>query len=264
MLLKTTPAKFTTRLLTIFLAAIALLTPATSFAWGSEGHRLIALLALEHLSPATRAELNRLLALEGGATLASISTWADHHRSRSTAAWHYVNLPEDDCHYVESRDCPDGKCVVAAIERQVEKLRTAKSDEERLLALKYIVHLVADVHQPLHAGHQHDKGGNKFQVRAFGRGTNLHALWDSDLIEERLGGAALMLHNAQGMPAPARTMNPAAWAEESCQIVQTEGFYPSSRKVGLLYALRWDVVLRQRLSDAAYRLAWTLDKELRD
>lgn len=260
MLLKTTLSKFTTRLFAVILAAASLLTPATSSAWGSEGHRIIALLALQHLSPAARAEVDWLLALEDGATLASISTWADEHRSPSTAAWHYVNLPEGDCRYVESRDCPDGKCVVAAIERQVEKLRTAKSDEERLLALKYIVHLVADVHQPLHAGHSHDKGGNKHQVRAFGHGTNLHALWDSDLIEERIGGAALLLHNAQGMPEPSRTMKPADWAEESCEIVQTEGFYPSSRKVGVLYAVRWDAVLRQRLSDAAYRLAWTLER----
>jgi hypothetical protein len=262
MLLKTTRSKFAGRLLALVLAATTLLTPTASFAWGSEGHRLIALLALEHLSPPARAEVNRLLPLEEGATLASISTWADEHRSPSTAAWHYVNLPKGDCRYVESRDCPDGKCVVAAIERQVEKLRTSKSDEERLLALKYIVHLVADVHQPLHAGHSHDKGGNKHQVRAFGHGTNLHALWDSGLIEERLGGAALLLHNAQGMPEPGRTMRPADWAEESCAIVQTEGFYPSSRNVGLLYVVRWDSVLRQRISDAAYRLAWTLNRAL--
>lgn len=239
-----------------------MLAPSTSSAWGGGGHRLIALLALRQLTPAARAEVERLLGLEDGATLASISTWADEHPSPSTSRWHYVNLPQADCEYVEHRDCPDGQCVVAAIERQTERLRTGKSDAERLLALKYLVHLVADVHQPPHAGYAHDRGGDQRQLQAFGCGTNLHALWDSGLIEARPGGAALLPINTQGVSAPSHTMNPADWAAESCAIVQSDGFYPSSRKVGALYALRWDATLRQRLSDAAYRLAWTLNNTL--
>lgn len=148
-------------------------------AWGNEGHQIVALIADRHLTPVAKRKVQQLLALEPGATLASISTWADEHRSPATAAWHYVNLPKGNCRYDPARDCPDGRCVVAAIERQVAIYRSNANPEEQLKALKYIVHLVADVHQPLHAGYADDKGGNTYQLQAFGRGTNLHALWDT-------------------------------------------------------------------------------------
>ena len=83
-------------------------------------------------------EVDPLLALEPGATLASISTWADDTRTPSTAAWHYVNLPRDSgCRYDAARDCPDGQCVVAAIERQHKVLMSTAPDVDRLKALKY-------------------------------------------------------------------------------------------------------------------------------
>lgn len=113
------------------------------------------------LSPAARAQVERLLALEPEATLASISTWADEVRSPTTAAWHYVNFPRDaDCHYDTNRMCIQGNCVVGAIERQLAVLPSDAPDEKRLLALKYVVHFIGDVHQPLHAGFADDRGGN--------------------------------------------------------------------------------------------------------
>ena len=170
---------------------LTLAMPVPVNAWGQAGHRLAANLAFEQLTPQARASVERLLTLEPGATLASISTWADETRSPSTAAWHYVNIPRDaGCHYEEARDCPGGQCVVAAIERQRRVLVSGASDVEKLRALKYLAHLVPDVHQPLHAGYADDRGGNKFQLQAFGRGTNLHAVWDTGLIENWPGGRA--------------------------------------------------------------------------
>jgi len=151
-------------------------------AWGSEGHQVIALIAQSQLTPKARGEVDRLLKLEPGATLDSVSTWADEHRNPSTAPWHYVNFPRETCVYEQARDCPDGKCVVGAIERQSKILAFATTDEERLAALKFLVHFVGDVHQPLHAGYLDDKGGNTYQLQAFMRGTNLHALWDTVII----------------------------------------------------------------------------------
>ena len=156
-------------------------TPAQ--AWGSQGHQVIAGLALSQLTPKARAEVDKLLALEPGKTLVSLSTWADEHRSPATARWHYVNFPRDSCSYLPQRDCPDGQCVVAAIDRQTEVLKSDAPPEKRLNALKYLVHLVGDVHQPLHAGYLDDKGGNTYQLQAFMRGSNLHAFWDSGLIK---------------------------------------------------------------------------------
>ncbi|WP_207795963.1 S1/P1 nuclease [Kinneretia aquatilis] len=253
------------------LAAPLLLSSAPAQAWGAEGHRLVASVAEQGLSPAARAEVQRLLALEPGSTLASISTWADEHRSPQTGPWHYVNFPRDGgCNYEPARDCEDGACVVSAIERQVEVLKNDKaSDEARLKALKYVVHLVADVHQPLHAGFADDRGGNSYQVQGFGRGSNLHSLWDSGLMRNRAGGAEglmqdLMLKAGSGSQrVPATDSRAAAqWAVESCRLVSAPGFYPDGHKVDQSYADAHDPALRQRLAEAARRLAGVLNSSL--
>lgn len=141
------------------LAILLLFVCGPVFAWGGAAHRLIAELALERMTPAAKAELAKLLELEPGASPVSISTWADEVRAPSTAAWHYVNLPRDSgCHYESARDCPDGRCVVGAIERQAALLASSAPAGERLKALKYLVHLVGDIHQPLHVGYADDRG----------------------------------------------------------------------------------------------------------
>jgi hypothetical protein len=149
--------------LSLLLAAL----PIPAGAWGSQGHQVVANLAQAQLSAKAKREVDRLLFLEPGQTLASISTWADEHRSPATAAWHYVNFPKNSCAYSADRDCPDGQCVVAAIDRHRDILASTAADEVRLRALKYLVHLVADVHQPLHAGYGEDRGGNSYQLQAF-------------------------------------------------------------------------------------------------
>ncbi len=147
----------------LILAAAAL--PSLAFARGADAHRLVAKVAAEHLTPAAGAEINHLLALEPGATLASISNWADETRTKETAPWHYVNLPRGGgCTYDAVTMCPGGACVVGAIERQEAILASHAPDAERLQALKYVVHFMADVHQPLHAGFADDRGGNTFQL----------------------------------------------------------------------------------------------------
>jgi hypothetical protein len=172
--------------------ALALLsaTPSVALAWGSEGHQRIAEVAADLLTPAARAEALRLLALEPGSTLASISTWADEIRTPSTARWHYVNFERGACSYEAARECPEGQCVVGALDAQLQLLARGGDDIERLKALKWVVHLVADVHQPLHAAFGDDRGGNTFQVQAFGRGSNLHAVWDGGLISQAFSGSA--------------------------------------------------------------------------
>jgi len=165
------------RFLVAAVLTCAALIPLNANAWGSEGHRLIAEVAESQLTATARAEVNRLLALEPGSTLGSISTWADEHRSPATAALHYVNFPRGGgCRYEPGQNCVNGACVVGAIERQTAVLASNAPDEARLKALKHVVHFVADVHQPLHAGFADDAGGNTYQLQAFRRGTNLHAL----------------------------------------------------------------------------------------
>ena len=195
--------------------------------------------------------------------MASVSTWADDVRRPATAPLHYVNLPEDDCNYVRARDCANGRCVVEAINNQIAVLKSSAPDTERLAALKWLIHLVGDVHQPLHVGLAADKGGNLFQVRAFRRGSNLHAVWDSELIRRRAGGLSQLLQDtASPSPAASRPPAPEVWASDSCRLRRDPEFYPSSRKVDQHYAARLDAALVKQLSIAGQRLAETLNVAL--
>jgi hypothetical protein len=253
------------RLCAFICFAAAAFAPPSASAWGREGHEIIAELAERQLTSDAKAELHRLLALEPELTLAAASTWADTHRSSTTGPWHYVNFPRDSCRYQEARDCPGGQCVVGAIERQTKVLSSSAIDEERLKALKYLIHFVADVHQPLHAGYADDKGGNTFQLQAFGRGTNLHALWDTGLIENRAGGPqGLRIELVAELKSngSSRPLEPVQWAEESCRVVQRDGFYPGTHKMGVEYPQTQDATLRLRLLAASRRLAAVLNDAL--
>lgn len=248
----------------VFVAVVACGLVNNAMAWGTQGHQVIATLALTKLTPAARKEVDRLLALEPGETLVSISTWADEHRNPATGPWHYVNFPRDTCTYDALRDCPDGKCVVGAIEKQASILEFEVSDEKRLTALKYLVHFVGDVHQPLHAGYLDDKGGNKYQLQAFMRGSNLHALWDTGLIRNlEVDSEALAKRlRTSASATPGKDLRMSVAAEESCRIVGMPGFYPD-RKVGQDYIEKFTPLMEQRLSIAGARLAGLINKILK-
>jgi hypothetical protein len=249
------------------LAVLGLLWGLDAHAWGAQGHRVIATLAEKELTPAARKEVKRLLAMEPGQTLVSISTWADEHRSEPSRPWHYVNLPRTSCAYKAQRDCADGRCVVAAIQTQIKVLASSAPDEERLIALKYLVHFAGDVHQPLHAGFQDDKGGNTYQLQAFKHGSNLHALWDTGLIES-LGEdtrtmAARLARKGQGKDrGKVKPWTAKEAAQESCRIVAGSGFYPP-RVVDDDYIAAYIPVMEDRLALAGARLAELLNRVLK-
>ena len=258
-----------------WLLTIALLLPTPAMAWGNTGHRLVARLAETQLTNQARAQLRDLLAGESDASLAGIANWADELRGsdpglgKRSASWHYVNLGEHGCHYDLQRDCPDGNCVVEALQRQTAILADARQPRaERLQALKFVVHLVGDAHQPLHAGYAHDRGGNTFQVNLNGKGSNLHSLWDSGLLATSgLDEDALLrrLRSLQGKARVAQRTPPGKvvhWVERACHIAMQPGFYPASAKIGGAYAQAWLPVAEQRLLDAGTQLAAVLNASL--
>jgi S1/P1 Nuclease len=219
------------------LAAALMLLLAYSgpaLAWGSEGHRIIAEIAEQYLEPATARQVRELLAIENATTLAQVSTWADEIRPqrRETAPWHFVDIPihpplGTPAAYDQARDCPRGDCVVAAIERFSAVLRDrAAPPRERLEALKFVVHFVADVHQPLHCADDGDKGGNAIHVTFMGRRTNLHAVWDAGILAPAVQGDerayALRLVHSIKPDDFARWSggSPASWANESYGIAR--------------------------------------------
>jgi hypothetical protein len=183
------PARRAVAFLVSFLMILQSTTP--SWAWGRTGHRTIAKFAERHLSDRAKAEIAELL--EAGESLADCSTWADEHRRElpKTAPWHYVDVPRDEPRYDDrfAGDTPEKGFIVPKIrELKVVLKDRSRPVEERRFALRFQVHLVQDLHMPLHVGENHDKGGNALQVRWFDRGSNLHRVWDSGIIDEARRG----------------------------------------------------------------------------
>ena len=233
-------------------------------AWGPLGHQTVAMAARAQLTPEALARLQELMALEPGATLAEIATWADEHRSPETAPWHYVNFPAGDCNYRAARDCPQGHCVVGVLDEQLRILASQAPPSERLLALKWVVHLVADLHQPLHAGMLEDRGGNRYQLQFLMRWTNLHAMWDSGLVRHMGEDAPTLAARLarQFWPSAPGSLSVRAAAEESCRMARQPGFYPPGT-VGHDYISTYSPIVEQRLWLASVRLAALLNQALR-
>lgn len=261
------------RWLCALVLAVAALAPPAARAFGADGHRIVAELAQRRLAPAAAAEVRRLLDGEADPTLTGIANWADEVRDREAYRWsaplHYVNFPRDSCRYDAARDCRDGRCVVAAIERYARELHDRRlGDERRRAALKWLVHFVADVHQPLHAGYADDKGGNTFQVFYAGRGSNLHALWDSLILDLPRRGwrdyAGVLAARSAGRDLRWSPQAAQRWAEQSCRLIAAAAIYPERPgRLNRAYAERQLPVVERQLVLAGARLAALLNAELR-
>ncbi len=251
-----------------WLALPLLWLPGLAFAWGPLGHEVVAEIAARHLTPEAQALVEDLLDAPPADALRDAASWADDVRAQEglgiTAPYHYVNFPRSSCSYTPARDCPGGRCIVSALERFTEQLRRDPDPAARAVALKWVLHLTADVHQPLHAGRAEDRGGNDVQVRWQRDGTNLHALLDSGLIARRgvrpVPYATTLLTER---PQPTRTATrwnrdaPRRWTEESCRLVP--GVYPKGARIDRAYADRTRELLEQRLLLAGLRLAALLN-----
>ncbi len=254
-----------------FLNWLCLLTFAGSAAaFGPDGHRIVGELAERQLTPDARAQVRRLLASEAEPTLAAIANWADEVRSdevwRWTAPLHYVNFPRDGgCRYQARRDCRNQRCVVAAIQRYARVLGARRgSVDERAQALRFLVHFVGDIHQPLHAGYGDDRGGNTFQIFYAGRGSNLHALWDGGILRSaRRDWQAHAEVLAQRRTVAEHTWSRDAaqhWAEESCRLIDRAEIYPASPgRLPAGYVERQLPVVERQLVVAGARLAALLN-----
>lgn len=261
-------------------AILALFTAATANAWGELGHQLVAELAQRRLTPAADRQVRQLLQGEPQPSLAGIAMWADNLRTldpdrfKATSKWHYVNIARGTCHYVAARDCPDGACVVQAIETQ-RRLMVDSSQplDVRRDALKFVVHLVGDVNQPMHATNHDDHGGNGFHItlhtdilpEAYARDrykdgimdTNLHSVWDYFVLASaRLELMAYADQLAKTRPAKAHG-TPAKWAAESCKLA--EKIYAAPHEIGAPYLLDMRPLAEKRVELAAGRLARMLN-----
>ena len=245
--------------------------PSLACAWGPSGHRIVAQLAAQRLSPTAHAQVQRLLASTGDHSLVDVATWADELRddpsqrmlARATAPLHFVNFTSSACRYDPPRDCPGGRCVVGAIESYARVLGDrSRPDWERAVALRFVTHFVADAHQPLHAGYRRDRGGNRYQVQWDGRGTNLHAIWDTPVLASRHLGWRAQASELARTPLPVARGTPAQWAEESCRMTRDDGIYPRGHRLDAAYLVRMRPLAEGRVREAAARLADLLNRQL--
>ncbi|HVF34769.1 MAG TPA: S1/P1 nuclease [Candidatus Saccharimonadia bacterium] len=260
------------RITCVLVAFVAFACPSIASAFGPLGHEVVAEIAARRLTPEARREVERLLGDRASNAMRQWASWPDSLREvppyGPSGPLHYVNFPRGDCRYVQPRDCRNGKCVVEALGRYAAVLRDARSDAERADALKWVIHLVADVHTPLHASWGDDRGGNTVQLQFRGEGWNLHGIWDSGLLKTRRLGSvayadALLAAPHQPFDASWHGGAVVAWALESCAIVRG-GLYPQGRRIDEAYVARNLPILERRLLEAGLRLAEVLNASFRE
>ena len=262
----------------LFLAAasaLGVLSPSPAFAWGKTGHRVVAAIADAQLSGLARAHVRELLG--GAESLDEAATWPDEMRSapdpfwqKTATPWHYVTL-----NGIVYDHAPSEGDALEALNRFRATLQDPDASlADKQLALRFIVHLVGDLHQPLHVGKCCDKGGNDVKVSWFGKPTNLHAVWDSAMVDdEQLSftelASKLERHTSEKDVVDWWDINPRDWISESAQL--REGIYADippakARKdkkakgealpdLSYSYVYKFTPVMERRLQQAGVRLA---------
>lgn len=161
-----------------------MLIPTLASAWGQKGHDVVAYIAEKHLSKRT---LKRVTEVLDGNSLVYVANWMDNASHTDeyayTKTWHYVNVGPDEGSYNNSTKTSSGD-VVTAINGIVERIKSGTlTDKQERAELMMLIHLVGDMHCPMHAGMKSDRGGNSTKVKYFGKQRNLHSVWDSDIVE---------------------------------------------------------------------------------
>jgi S1/P1 Nuclease len=255
-------------------AAIAFI-PAPAFAWGKTGHRVVAALADAQLSGLARAHIREIIG--SAESLDEAATWPDEMRSAPGQFWQKTSTP---FHYVTLNGiiydhAPKESDALEALQKYTATLRDPNASlADKQLALRFVVHLVGDLHQPLHVGKCCDKGGNDVKVKWFGRDLNLHSVWDSAMVdEEQLSftelAAKLERHISNTDVIKWWDINPRDWISESAEIRDTLYPLPARPKNGEKlkkahpqlpdlsygYVYKFTPLMERRLSQGGVRLA---------
>jgi hypothetical protein len=261
--MSSTPRPRTASVLVLIALLAALLPAAPAAAWGPIGHHAVGRIADNHLTPKAARAVERLL---GPESLAQVGVWADYVRSdpdwRHADDWHWVTIP-DGMTYGESEKNPNGD-VLEALARFEATLRddAAPLGKQRD-ALRFLVHMMGDLHQPLHVGTGADRGGNQVLVTWMGEPTNLHTVWDDKVIEsEELSFSELA--EFLGHPTPSQVAGWSQgtyvdWAMESMAL-RPLVYDLGDRRLSWDYRYRAIPVIHERILQAGVRLAWVLNE----
>ena len=260
--------------LVIALGAAAALIPSPAFAWGKTGHRVVAAIADTQLSGLARAHVEQILG--PGESLDEAANWPDEMRAapgefwqKTATPWHYVTLNG----IIYDHAPPEGDALEALgrFSKMLQDPNASLADKQ--LALRFVVHLVGDLHQPLHVGKCCDRGGNDVKVTFFGKPTNLHAVWDSQLVDDEQLSFTELAAKLERRISPRDVVdwwdiNPHDWISESAEIRDTvypapgtppkKGAKGKDKKVPELsysYVYKFHPVMERRLSQGGVRLA---------
>jgi len=243
-------------------AAFVSLTVAGSpaLAWGKTGHRVVAAIADRGLSAEARAHVKLLLGTE---SLDEAATWPDDMRSdpdpfwqKTASPWHYVTVPGGEYDNAP----PEGDAVTALRRFRAMLLDPSASMKDKQMALRFIVHIVGDLHQPLHVGQPGDHGGNDVKLNFAGRPSNLHSVWDTGLVDDEQLSFTEFADRLARRTTPEEVIawsdpNPLDWIRESAAIRRTVYPAPGTADLGWDYIYKFKPVMEQRLAQGGVRLA---------
>ncbi len=233
-------------------------------AWGQTGHRVTGEIAQLYLSDSAKAAITDIIGVQD---LAEASTYADEMRSnpsefwqKQASPWHYVNVELGETY---KRAPPEGDAVTA-LARFTKTLKDSRASKEaKQLALRFIVHIIGDLHQPFHSGTSEDQGGNKIRVEFFWEPSNIHRVWDSGLIDrQKLSYTEWTKRLARQITddeaASWQQTDPKVWIAESTKA--RAGLYPDSDKISWDYQYQSMPIVKQRLSMGGVRIAAYLNE----
>jgi hypothetical protein len=253
----------------IIILGLCFYMPIQSYAWGALGHRIVGQIAESYLSPAAKKEITKILGTE---SLAMATNWADFIRSDTSfnylSKWHYININEgltfEQVQAILKNDTTvDAYTKMIFLSKQLKNKLLTK--EKKAFFLKFLIHIVGDIHQPMHAGRPDDQGGNKINVLWFNAPTNLHTVWDSRLIDfQQLSYTeytAAINHTTKAQRILWQKQPISEWIWESYQMA--EKIYSDIKpddKLGYLYNYKFIEIVNQRLLKGGVHLAGLLNE----
>jgi hypothetical protein len=250
---------------------LTLALPVQVFAWGADGHRVVGAIGVDYLNESALSSLKQLFGTDDFDSVVEWCNWPDVDRASEDGAFrspmHYINMVPGESKYVRERDCPDGMCVTEAVgEFAAELVNLDLPLKRRREAFGWVCHLVGDLHQPLHAGFGHDRGGNDFQISFNDEETNLHSFWDSRLILDRSDSWQSLYDLLSDRSGANPGTNWQAgevvlWTNESHAFAETRS-YPDNPKISQEFADKSWVRVKEQLARGGKRLAWVLNTVL--
>lgn len=248
-----------------FIAAISSLCALTAFAWSQKGHDTVAYIAECHLS---QAAADSVAAIFEGKSPVYWANWLDNASHTPdyayTKTWHYKNINEG-VDYADAPLNPDGDAVTAIREQIAILADSVSTLSQKQLALKILIHVVGDLHQPMHLGRETDKGANYVKVRFFGRDSNLHSVWDGSIMNSCHAWSYTEWQNQLDRLSPEQQAVETAgnvddWGRQTYEIAKSVyDYFPNGAKISYDQVAHWTPVIEQQILRGGLRLARILN-----